>query len=64
VEIRQFWMEKLTEVPSPSIPIAQAPPMKKMNTEGAKKKFLNPKKNCWSCIKVIYVLYFFSLDML
>jgi hypothetical protein len=30
VKIRQFWTEKLTEVPCSSFPIAHVPPMKKM----------------------------------
>jgi hypothetical protein len=43
VKIRQFWTEKLTEVPCSSFPIAHVPPMKKMKTDGAKNKFFKPQ---------------------
>jgi hypothetical protein len=38
VKIHQFW----TEEPSPSFPIAQVPPMKKMKTDEPKNKVFNP----------------------
>jgi hypothetical protein len=44
VEIRQFWMEKLMEVPSPSFSTTQVPRMKKKKKPMGKKiKFLNHK---------------------